>query len=166
MEKYWRSFVAALVLILLQTIFIPFISVEAIVPDLLLIWVVFFGIRFGQVPATLAGFAAGLVQDLLVTQFFGLAAFAKTATGFLAGYFFNENRTGQTLGTYTFLIAIGATGLFHNLIYFGIFFQGTGELYLQNVFFFSLLSLLYTEVMSVFPMFYFYRQYGLAGKVV
>src|SRR3972149_9625523 len=124
MERHLRSILIVLGLLLLQTTFVPLLSLGGTVPDLLLIWVVFTALRRGQVETTVAGFLAGLLQDLVSTQLFGLAALSKTVAGFLAGYFYNENKTDQTLGTYRFFLLFGLCSLVHNGISFMIFLQG------------------------------------------
>jgi rod shape-determining protein MreD len=112
MEHYVRSGLAILALLLLQTTFVPFLSISGFLPDLLLIWVVYIAVTRGQLEATVTGFAVGLLQDVIAIQFFGLTALAKTLAGFVGGYFFNENITEQTLGSYRFLLIIVLSSLF------------------------------------------------------
>ena len=52
------------------------------------------------------GFFIGLALDLLSGSdgMLGLSALTKTVAGFIAGYFYNENKTLQTLGSYRFLV--------------------------------------------------------------
>jgi rod shape-determining protein MreD len=163
MEYYLRSTFVALALLILQTTFVPFLSIQGYVPDLLLIWVVYYAIRRGQLEATVAGFAAGLLQDLISTQFLGLAAFSKTITGFAAGYFYNENNTEQTLSSYRFLLVVLICSVLHNVIYFAIFLQG-GEGSLVTVLLESTVATsLYTVALGVLPMFAFARKHGFAS---
>src|SRR3990172_6141800 len=99
MERHLRSILIVLGLLLLQTTFVPLLSLGGTVPDLLLIWVVYTALRRGQVETTIAGF--------------------------LVGYFYNENKIDQTLGTYRFLLVVGSCSIAHDAIYFLIFLQGT-----------------------------------------
>jgi len=163
MEYYLRSALIAVGLMVLQTTFVPFLSVEGFLPDLLLIWIVYFAIRRGQLEATLAGFAAGLLQDLMAMQFLGLAAFSKTIAGFAAGYFYNENNTEQTLSSYRFLLIVLLCSVAHNLTYFGIFLQGSEGMFLPTLLEFTVATSLYTTALGALPMFTFARKHGFAS---
>ena len=162
MERYLRTSVAALLLLLLQTTFVPYLSFEGYGPDLLLIWVVYVAIRRGQVEAAVAGFLVGFLQDVTTTQFFGLAALGKTVAGFAAGYFFNENKTWQTLGTYRFVLIIFLASLIHNILYYMIFFQGIETSLVAATLQYSMLTGFYTSVLGFLPMFVFARKHSLS----
>jgi rod shape-determining protein MreD len=165
MEHYVRSAVAILVLLLLQTTFVPFLSIGGFLPDVLLIWVVYIAVTRGQLEATITGFAVGLLQDVVTVQFFGLGALTKTLAGFVAGYFFNENLTEQTLGSYRFLLITLLSSFVHNLLYYGIFLQGIQDALLTTMVEFSVAVSLYTALMSVFPMFTFVRKYRFSQSL-
>jgi rod shape-determining protein MreD len=165
MEHYIRSGLVALVLLILQTTFIPFLSIAGFLPDVLLIWVVYVAVRRGQMEATVTGFLIGLLQDAVSMQFFGLGALTKTIAGFVAGYFFNENSTEQTLGSYRFLTIILVSSFVHNIIYYGIFLQGIQDSVVPTMLEFSIATSLYTALISVFPMFTFVRKYRLSQSL-
>jgi len=124
MRRHLRSAAIVLVLVVIQATFLPLLGINGIVPDVLILWVVYNGIRRGQIEGVTGGFLVGLLQDLVTTQFFGLAAFTKSVAGFVAGYFFNENKTALTLGTYRYLLIVGACSMAHNLLYYVIFLLG------------------------------------------
>ncbi len=160
MERHLQSAVIVIVLLLVQTTFIPLISLGGFLPDLLMIWLVVVALQRGQIEATVTGFAAGLLQDLVATKFLGLAALAKTIACFVLGYFYNENMVEQTLGSYRFVMLVAFGAFLHDLIYFLIFLQGTE----QPIFFLTLElgagMALYTAVIAVLPMFAFSRRYN------
>jgi rod shape-determining protein MreD len=158
MERYLRAAGTVVALLVLQTTFIPFLSLGGVVPDLLLIWVVTFALVRGQMEGALGGFVVGLLEDLLTTQFFGLAALAKTLAGFGGGYFHNENKTSITLGTYRFLLILFLVSLLHNLVHAGIVLQGSEGLSLRVILETAFTSSLYTTVVAVLPMFAFSRR--------
>jgi rod shape-determining protein MreD len=158
MEHYVRSTLAILVLLLLQTTFVPFLSIGGFLPDLLLIWVVYVAVSRGQLEAIITGFAVGLLQDVVTMQFFGLCALTKTIAGFTAGYFFNDNLTEQTLGSYRFLLIILFSSFVHDILYYGIFLQGIQDALLATMIEFSIAASLYTALLGVFPMFTFVRK--------
>jgi rod shape-determining protein MreD len=165
MEHYVRSTFAILVLLLLQTTFVPFLSISSFLPDLLLIWVVYIAVTRGQLEATITGFAVGILQDAAAIQFFGLSALTKTLAGFVAGYFFNENITEQTLGSYRFLLIILLSSFVHNILYYGIFLQGIQDSLLTTMIEFSIAASLYTALMGLFPMFTFVRKYRFSQSL-
>ena len=165
MEHYVRSALIALALLLLQTTFIPYLSIGGFIPDVFLIWVVYVAIRRGQMEATITGFVVGLLQDALSMQFFGLSALTKTFAGFVAGYFFNENSTEQTLGSYRFLTILFLSSFVHNIIYYGVFLQGIQDSVFTTMIEFSLFTSLYSVLLGVFPMFTFVRKYRLSQSL-
>jgi len=160
MERYLRTSLVALVLLLLQTTIIQFLSLNGLLPDLLLIWVVYIAIRRGQVEAALSGFVVGCLQDVTTIQFFGLAALAKTVGGFAAGYFFNQNRTEETLGTYRFALIILLASFIHDMVYYAIFFQGIDVPLVTTTLRWSFFSALYTGLVGLLPMFFYARKYA------
>ncbi|MBF8293567.1 MAG: hypothetical protein HW389_112 [Bacteroidetes bacterium] len=165
MEHYTRSALAVLALLLLQTTFVPFLSIGGFLPDPLLLWVVYVAIRRGQMEATITGFLVGLLQDAVSMQFFGLSALTKTIAGFVAGYFFNDNNTEQTLGSYRFLTILFLSSFVHNIVYYGIFLQGIQDSVFSTMIGFSLATSLYTVVVGVFPMFTFVRKYRFSQSL-
>ena len=158
MEHYIRSTLVALGLLLLQTTFLPFLSVGSYLPDIFLIWIVYIAISRGQVEATITGFVAGLMQDAVTIQLFGLMALTKTIAGFIAGYFYNDNITAQTLGSYRFVLIVLLASFVHNIFFFGIFLQGIQDSVFLTMIEFSIASSLYTGVLALLPMFTFVRK--------
>ena len=109
--------------------------------------------------------AIGLLQDALATQFFGLMALTKTLAAFVAGYFFNENLTEQTLSSYRFLLIIALSSLVHNGLFYAVFLQGIQDAVVSTTIEFSLATSLYTAVVGVFPMFAFVRKFRYARSL-
>jgi rod shape-determining protein MreD len=161
MPKHVRLLLYTLVLVTLQTTIISFTSIANIIPDVMLIWIVYIAITQGQIPATVYGFGIGLIIDLVSGQFLGLSALSKTVAGFLAGYFYHENKIDINLANYQFLIFVGAASLAHNLIYFIIFTQGSDVDLFTAVFRFGLFSTIYTTFIASIPMFVHARKPNL-----
>jgi rod shape-determining protein MreD len=159
MEGYFRSAGIVLVLLVLQTTFIPYLSIGGYLPDIFLAWIVYVALRKGQIEATVQGFAIGFLQDVTTTKFLGLAALAKTICAFIAGYFINENTTEQTLGSYRYIMIILLCSFAHNLVYFTVFFQGTEGSFFSQIVQFSVATTLYTGFVSLIPMFAFSQKY-------
>jgi rod shape-determining protein MreD len=159
-QKTILYILASALLIVVHTTLIRFLAIVDIIPDILLLWIVYIAIREGQVAGTSAGFVIGLAVDLLSGQdgMLGLAAMSKTLGGFTAGYFFNENRTFQTLGGIRFIVAVGIASMVHNVIYFLIFLQGTEIGWWQSILLYGVPTTLYTAAIGLLPMFVFARR--------
>ena len=160
MRRTFIDIALTLLFILLQTTIARYLAVAGISPDLALIWIIYLSLRRGQIAGTVAGFSTGLVLDLLSGNdgMLGLAALAKTAGGFTAGYFFNENKTLQTLGSYRFILIILSVSLVHNLIYFVIFLQGSGAHWWEAILLYGVPAALYTGAVGLIPTFVFARR--------
>lgn len=153
--------IISLVLVVFQTTLARLISVGGITPDILVIWVVYLALKEGQLRGTVWGFCIGLFMDLLAGDFLGLSALSKTFSGFLGGYFYNENKTQLTLGSYRFLLIVLFVSFVHNIVYFMIFTLGT-EIHLwQAVLQLGFTTTLYTATLSLIPMFVLQRKFSL-----
>jgi len=161
MQRTVGYILGSILLLLLSTTLLKFLSISEIAPDVLLIWIVYIAIREGHVAGMTAGFFLGLAVDLLSGPdgMTGLSALTKTIAGFLAGYFYNENKTLQTLGGYQFIVAIAVVSLVHNIIYFVIFLQGTDMSWWRMILAYGLPTTLYTAAVGLLPMFVIARRY-------
>ena len=151
----------SLLLIVLDSTLVKFLAIATIVPDILLIWIVYVAIREGQATATTTGFLIGLAENLMGTMngVLGLAALAKTFAGFIAGYFFNENKIETNLGGYQFIVIVSVASLVHNSVYFLIFLQGSGLSWSQSLLYYGIPTTAYTAIVALVPMFAFARKY-------
>jgi rod shape-determining protein MreD len=156
--RYIRYGLISLILIVLQTKAMRLLSVEGISPDILTIWVVYIALKEGQLPATLWGFAIGLLFDLATGSFVGLSALTKTIAGFSSGYFYNENKTLLTLASYRFLLIVLLVSVLQNTVYFIIYAQGSEISLLRAVFQVGLATAFYTTTWTLLPMFAFARK--------
>jgi rod shape-determining protein MreD len=159
--QFVRYAIISLLLVVVQTTLIRAISLGGIVPDLLVIWIVYTTLHLGQLRGTLWGFAIGLFMDLITGDFLGLSAFAKTLTGFLAGYFYNENKALLTLGSYRFLLIVLLVSFVHNILYFFILTLGTDINFGQAVLYSGITTTLYTTTLSLLPMFILQRKLSM-----
>lgn len=148
-------FVISLLIIVFQTTFIPLLAVSQIVPDLLLILVVYVSLVKGQIPATVIGFLVGLIDDILSNNIIGLTAMLKVLIGFLSGYFFNENKKNYAVGELQFIILIFASTLLHNIFYIIFIIQGTEMTFIGAMFRSGIFSTVYTTIVALIPFFYF-----------
>jgi rod shape-determining protein MreD len=153
MPTHVRLSLITVLLITVQTTIVSFTSVFNIVPDIMMIWIVYIAVTRGQIPATMYGFGIGLTIDLMSGQFLGLSALCKTLAGFIAGYFYHENKIEITISNYRFLVIVAVISFIHNIIYFIIFTQGSDVNVVTAILRFGLFSSLYTTTISSIPMF-------------
>ena len=160
MPRTAADILLSVLVLLLQTTRARFLVIQGIVPDLVLLWVVTIAIRRGQIPATIAGFSLGLALDLISGPdgVLGLAALSKTVGGFLAGYFYNENKILQTMGGYQLLLITALVALIHNLLYFFVFLQGSGLGWVTMMGRYGIPAAVYTTAIAVLPMLAYARK--------
>jgi rod shape-determining protein MreD len=93
-------------ILLVQIFFIPLISIEGIAPDLILMLLVFYTLKNGQLYGTILGFIFGLFFDFISGGIIGSMMFSKTLSGFLAGYFFNENKIDLHFNSFSYPLIV------------------------------------------------------------
>lgn len=158
MTRTIKILFASLFFLLIQVNVVQFLTIDGISPDLLMIWIVYLALTEGQLRSTLWGFSIGLAFDFVTGNFIGLSALTKTICGFLAGYFFNENKTQLILGSYRILLIVLFVSLIHNTVYFIVFTRGTTIGVLGAILQFGLATTVYTATITLLPMFIFARK--------
>jgi rod shape-determining protein MreD len=162
MARFLLYVVTAVVLLVVHSIVVPYLALAHVVPDVLLIFVVYLAVREGRLTATVAGFILGLLLDLLggESSVLGLSALTKSISGFAAGFYFSEGRTFQTLGSYRFVVLVMVVSFVHNMMYFLIYLQGSDIGFGDAVFLHAVPGTLYCALVSLLPMFFFSRKYA------
>lgn len=92
--------------LVIQITIVPLIAVNGIVPDLVIILLVFYSLKRGQLYGTVLGFVYGLLFDLITGSLLGSSMLAKTLAGFVAGYFSNENKIEIYFRSYNFALIV------------------------------------------------------------
>jgi len=115
--RYFIPVIIFFPVVLIQLTIVPLVSVQEVVPDLLLIAVVYFAISFGQIFGAFNGAAYGLVYDLISGSLIGSNMLSKTVAGFVAGYFSGETRRDQYLYTFSFCAVVFISGLIDATIF-------------------------------------------------
>jgi rod shape-determining protein MreD len=151
MTEYIKFAVAFVLLIVIQKALVWLIAVTEyqITPDLVLIGVVYLGIRRGKVSGSIGGFVSGLILDLLSFSFLGLSALSKATAGFIAGFFNRENKIDRYTETYEFILIVFLSSLFNNFLYFSLYFQGTSLNIPLIIIRYVLPTAIYTSLLSV-----------------
>ncbi|NUO78957.1 rod shape-determining protein MreD [candidate division KSB1 bacterium] len=110
-------------LLALQIAVVPLLAFSDVHPDFLLIGVILAALRHGAMPAILTGFLVGLVQDVAVSELYGLQALAKSVAGFVAGYLARDKTKFELQ---TAMALAFAAALTHNVVRDTVFYFDTG----------------------------------------
>src|SRR5690606_8443252 len=92
--------------LILQLAIVPLVSFGAFSPDLVILLLVYFTLLKGQLFGTIAGAIFGLIFDLVSGNVLGITMFSKTIAGFVAGYFYNENKIESNTASISFAIIV------------------------------------------------------------
>ena len=123
MKKFLVLLGFSLLAIIFQIIIAPWLSIQNIKPDFVLILVMFVALLQGRVFGQLYGFGIGMVVDVIgIGSFFGLSALSKTVAGFLAGYFKNRRNRFNHITFYSIYVLVI---FIHFAIFFLINFKST-----------------------------------------
>jgi rod shape-determining protein MreD len=147
-SSYLISSIIFIPLIIIQLTVIPLISIQGIIPDLIMILLMFYTLKEGQMYGTVMGFVFGVMFDLISGGVLGSAAFAKTLSGFIGGYFYNENTSQAYLTTYRFALVVLLCSLIDSTLF--SFFSGSDFDYSLAVMFLrqGIIPAVYTAVVS------------------
>jgi rod shape-determining protein MreD len=145
-----------LLLISLQGLLGPWLTIQKIRPDFLLIFVMYVGQKEGKIFGQLTGFSTGLLLDFLgMGTFLGLSVFTKTLSGFLAGYLKNQKNKINIFSYYVIILLIFFV---HFYLFYSLYYHSM-ELSLQyRLARYILPSLIYTGVFYFLVEFIFSRQ--------
>ena len=111
--------------IIFQSIIVDnLLSIKGIRPNFIVIALIFYGLEFGGVYATIAGFFVGVIQGLgfFGGGFIGLASLTNSITGFYAGLF---QRSGREYSDLFFFIIILTACFIHDFLYYYILLFGS-----------------------------------------
>ncbi len=105
-SDYILSILLFFPLLVIQTTLAPLISIKGVAPDLIMILLVYYSMRTGQVYGTALGFIYGLFIDLITGTLLGSTMISKTVAGFIAGYFSGETKRDNYLKSYVFVLIV------------------------------------------------------------
>ena len=147
--KYFTPLIVFIPVVLIQLTVVPFISVQGVVPNLLLIAVVYFSILDGQIFGTVTGASYGLLFDLISGNLVGSNMLSNTVAGFIAGYFSGETRREKYLYTYSFTLVVLISALINAMIFSFFSVMDFNTNFLQALFNHALLPSIYTSIVSI-----------------
>lgn len=147
-SSYLISLLIFIPLIIIQLTVMPLISIQGIIPDLIMVLLMFYTLKEGQMYGTVMGFVFGVLFDLISGGVLGSAAFSKTLSGFIGGYFYNENTSQTFLTTYRFALVVLLCSVIDSTLF--AFFSGSDFDYSMTVMFLrqGIIPAIYTAVAS------------------
>ncbi|MFN4111962.1 MAG: rod shape-determining protein MreD [Ignavibacteria bacterium] len=86
-NRYFFLIIVLIILLSLQITLIELISVGNFKPDILLIGLIYFTLRFGQIPGIVVAFFTGLLFDIFSNGVIGASSLSKVVAAFITGYF-------------------------------------------------------------------------------
>lgn len=110
-------FITFFIVLLVQLTIVPLISIAGVVPDLILITLVYYSITRGQLYGTVLGASYGLLIDLIAGSLLGSAMLSKTVAGFIAGYFAADTKKETNVSTYYFSVIVFICALIDSVIF-------------------------------------------------
>lgn len=112
----------SLLAILVQLLFVPWMTIRNIRPDFILLLVLIVGRLKGRIVGQLYGFSIGLLIDAIgMGSFLGLSALTKTISGFFSGYLKNQKGRLNLFSYYAIAIIIIFA---HFVIFYLVNFKG------------------------------------------
>lgn len=150
----WYPFLIFFPVLLVQTTLIPLASVGGIIPDIVLILLVYYTILNGQLYGTVLGFIFGFLFDLITGSLLGSAMLSKTIAGFVAGYFAGDAKISSYFKSYSFVLIVFLCAVIDSVVY--TFFSSVEvsvsivEIFLSQ----GIFPGLYTAVVSVLLIFF------------
>ena len=151
-------FITFFAVLLIQLTVIPLIAIAGVIPDLVLISLVYYSISRDQFYGTVLGGTYGVFLDLITGSLLGSSMLSKTIAGFTAGYFSTETKKEINIGTYIFSLIVFICALIDSIIFsfFSAFDVQTNIFKL--LFEQALLPSLYTAMVSVLFIFSPFRR--------
>jgi len=93
------------------------IAIGSIIPNIIMILLVFYSLKYGQLTGTILGSIYGLTFDVISGGILGSAMFSNTIAGFAAGYFFNENKIEFNIKTMFFILIVFISSSLNSFFY-------------------------------------------------
>jgi rod shape-determining protein MreD len=150
--RYIRYAISALLLSVVHMVFLNFIAVGGITPDLLLILCIWITLMEGRFQGLIAGFGIGLLFDIISSDVIGTNALAKTVAVFAAGLFYREGSIEYKIGRFRFLSIVFLCSIIHNIIYFFFYIKLSDLSFFSFFMKYGIAISTYTTVFAVFAM--------------
>ncbi len=147
-RNYIISFLIFFPILLVQILFVPFFSLGTLSPDLIMLLIVFYSLKNGQIFGMIAGFIFGFFFDISSGGMLGSSMFSYTLSGFVAGIFYNENKFYYYLKSLFFAVIVIFCTLINNTVYY-LITEFTSDMNLISLLFMQgIYPALYTAVIA------------------
>jgi rod shape-determining protein MreD len=136
-----RNILLIALALLLQTSWVHKIAIFGIMPDLILLALVYIGISGGQVEGTTFGFTSGFLLDVYDPEAMGINTLTNSIVGFAVGY----SRIGvvaEEIRVQALLLFLA--GILHDLIYFTLYSIATPQAIFSSMLRYGLGTAFYT----------------------
>jgi len=110
-------FITFFVVLLVQLTVIPLMAIAGVIPDLVLVSLVYYSISRDQFYGTVLGASYGFLIDLITGSLLGSSMLSKTIAGFTAGYFSTETKKEININTYIFSLIVFICALIDSVIF-------------------------------------------------
>ncbi len=145
MFQFGINFIFLITAFLLQNTVGVYFKIGVVVPDITLVVLISVAFIEGQMPATAAGFVAGLLKDLVSVRGFGVNALTHTIIGYIAGAF----ETNIISNTLILMIMVAAATLVSQFFYVFIAFMLSYQI--DYLFWgYAVLAAIYNAIISPF----------------
>ena len=112
---YTVIFIVIFLVVIIQSTLIPLIDIKGVVPDLVLIFIVYWSCPKGRRQGVVWGFLGGILQDLALGTTAGIFALSKSLACYLAFSFpWNCQRSDTLLMSIMLFVA----AFLHQIVYF------------------------------------------------
>ncbi len=148
-KKYIIPLIIFFVVAVAQVTVVPWIAVKEIAPALVVLPLVFFTLKYGQIYGTIIGFLAGIIFDFVSGGLIGLSMFSLTLTGFIAGYFYNDVKFIFATDTRQYIICLLVCSTVHFFAYSLTALSGLSFNFLALLIEHTMLPALYTTFAGV-----------------
>ncbi len=140
-----------LVLAIVQVVVVPLISINDVIPSVLLIGTVFISLREGQMTAMLTAFPAGLLADAYSSALVGISPLGLTVAAFAAGFFYDEEKAAAQLHSPRAVIIVFFSAILYHLVTVLAYFQSLNIDLLQMMALHVFGASVYTTILSTIP---------------
>ena len=153
-KKYAIYLGMGILLCLLQISAVGLIAIGPVVPDLVLILVIYIAVNEGKFVGLIAAFVLGMMFDFFTLDLIGVNILAKSTAALLAGFFHKEEGYKQITTDYKFMLVIFLCSFLHNSIYGIINISAYKMNFVRFFLEYAVGASIYTAAMGIFPYVY------------
>jgi rod shape-determining protein MreD len=147
--KIFKPIVLFLILLFLQIKVVPIISLEGVIPDLIIIYLAFYTLQNGRLWGLVAAAIAGFVFDLVSGGLVGGAMFSNTIAIFITGLFYKEQKSEFYIHSYFFALITLIASVINAAVYSMVAHFDLYSRFLSFLLFQGLLPGIYTASISL-----------------